>query len=72
MDKVWVLVIETKYGTNVEVHRTEGGAQDSLVAFVDRFWSSDSRIEDDSERVEFYFENSFDEFYSIQVVEVED
>lgn len=75
--EVYILSIETKYGTDHTAHRTEAGAMAEAAAFVRRFWSNRHDLEgdapaDDSEAVAAYFDDAADDFYSITCAPLED
>lgn len=76
IEKVWVLTIDHKYGTDTYVKRTEVGAKRELLSYVDRWWdeidSTDAPAGTTEETIEFYFESREGEYYHIEEVELED
>jgi hypothetical protein len=40
-EDLWVLVIEHRHGTDVTIHRSEGGARRTLYGFVDQWWTDE-------------------------------
>jgi hypothetical protein len=72
--KVWVLTVAHKHGTNVSAHKSEDSAYDELFAFVDQWWQhelSRSMPVIQGEAINQYFEAT-DEAYEITECAVED
>ena len=75
--QVWVLLIETKHGTDVTVHATEDSAYKEAANFAREWWERDHPEDpappipdDDAEVVHSYFADNEFEFYSIDQYEV--
>lgn len=66
---LFALVIETRFGTDVTIHRTHDGAHTKVDAFVNDWWAEEMRDEpmpeNPTEAREAYFEAAQDESYTI-------
>lgn len=70
--KVWVLTIDHRHGSNVSVFANDLLALAELAGYVREWWHDggwpldETAPEDDGEAINQYFENVGDEFYSLE------
>jgi hypothetical protein len=73
-NQVWVLRIDHRHGTNVEVFGNKPRAERGLIEYVDHWWdhemSSIERPADDQAAVDLYFTEVRDETYDLEAHEV--
>jgi hypothetical protein len=71
---VYVLIIEHRHGTNVDVFASRQGALTALVGFVDDWWAREMPGKvipsNDGDAISQYFEAVESEFYGIHECEV--
>jgi hypothetical protein len=76
--QLWVLTIEHRHGQNTTLYRTEDAAKQAVAEYVDEWWNqeatrwgSEAKPDDNTEKVDRYFERVEDEFYSINSATVQ-
>lgn len=67
-ETVWVLVIEHRHGFNHYVNRTEDGMIETLANYCEEWWDETDIEEampiDFAERIDMYFSNIYEEWYT--------
>ena len=70
---VWILAIDTKYGTDLTAYASYDLARSALMKFVATNWDFEEPIpEDQGAAIDAYFEGSHQDYYTLESATVQE
>ena len=70
---VWILAIDTQYGTDLTAYESYDLARASLMQYVKTHWDLDTPIpEDQNDAIDTYFYDSHQDYYALENATVQE